>query len=248
MKSITSFIPNLLTLLNLASGTLAAIFAIDGDLGKAAILIFIAAVFDFLDGFAARLLKAYSDIGKELDSLADVVSFGVAPGMIMFTLMELALFGENLPLQQLSASTLEWLFLGGALLIPMFSAYRLAKFNIDTRQTENFLGLPTPANAILWAGFGLMSGFSANEELLILIFSPGNLLITAFITSLFLISEIPMFSLKFRGFQLYDNWYRYIFLLAALLLIIFSGVYSPAIIILLYISLSISFYLLKIDI
>lgn len=248
MKHITSFIPNLLTLLNLASGTLAAIFAIDGDLGKSAILIFIAAVFDFLDGFAARLFKAYSDIGKELDSLADIVSFGVAPGLIMFTLMELALFGENLPLQQVSASTWEWLFLLSALLIPMFSAYRLAKFNIDTRQTVNFLGLPTPANAILWAGFGLMSGFSANEELLILIFSPGNLLITAIITSLLLISEIPMFSLKFRGLQFYDNWYRYIFLLAALLLIILSGVYSPAIIILLYISISISFYLLKIDI
>lgn len=248
MKKITSFIPNLLTLLNLASGTLAAIFAIDGDLGKSAILIFIAAIFDFLDGLAARLLKAYSDIGKELDSLADVVSFGVAPGLIMFTLMELALFGENLPLQQVSASTWEWLFLLSALLIPMFSAYRLAKFNIDIRQTENFLGLPTPANAILWAGFGLMSGYSLNEELLILIFSPGNLLIAAIITSLLLISEIPMFSLKFRSFQLYDNWHRYIFLFAALLLIILTGVYSPAIIILLYISLSISFYLLKIDI
>ena len=121
MKKITSFIPNMLTLLNLASGTLAAIFAIDGDLGKAAILIFIAAAFDFLDGFAARLFKAYSDIGKELDSLADVISFGVAPGMIMFTLMELALFGENLPLQQVCASTWEWLFLLSALLIPMFS-------------------------------------------------------------------------------------------------------------------------------
>lgn len=247
MKNISSFIPNMLTLLNLASGTLAVIFAIDGNLGKAAILIFIASIFDFLDGFAARLLKAYSDIGKELDSLADLVSFGVAPGMIMFTLMELALFGENVSLTQISATAYQWIFLLSALLIPMFSAYRLAKFNIDTRQTLNFLGLPTPANAILWAGFGLMSSYTLNEELLILIFSPGNLLIITIITSLLLISEIPMFSLKFRGLHFMENWFRYIFLLAASAIIIRTGFYSPAIIILLYISLSISFYLLKVD-
>jgi len=248
MKQITSFVPNLLTLLNLASGTIAVVFAIDGDLGKAAIFIFIAAVFDFLDGFAARLLKAYSDIGRELDSLADVVSFGVAPGMIFFTLMELALFGENLPLFRISGSTYEWFMLLCALMIPLFSAYRLAKFNTDTRQTVNFLGLPTPANAILWASFGLMTGFSGNEELLNILFTPGNLLITALVTSLLLVSEIPMFSLKFRGFDFYSNWYRYIFLTVSAGLIIVTGIFAPALIIALYLAFSISFYLLKVDI
>ncbi len=248
MKRITVFIPNLITLLNLSAGTLAVVYAIDGDLGRAAVFILIAAAFDFFDGLAARLLKAYSDLGKELDSLADVVSFGVAPAMIFFTLMELAIFGENLPLQQISWSVVELLFLLCALMIPAFSAYRLAKFNTDSRQAVNFFGLPTPANAILWASFGLMSGYSENETLLSMLFTPENLVATAVITSLLLVSEIPMFSLKFSGLQFYGNWYRYIFLFAALILIILAGIYAPALIIMLYISLSISFYLLKVDI
>lgn len=248
MNKIVSFIPNLLTLMNLAAGSLAVIFAIDGDLGKAAIFILIASVFDFMDGLAARALKAYSDIGKELDSLADVVSFGVAPGMILFTIMEHALFGENIALHMASASFFEWALLLSALLIPVFSAYRLAKFNIDTRQTVNFLGLPTPANAIFWASLGLMSGFSGNEELLLLLLKPGNLLVAVILTSLLLVSEIPMFSLKFSGFGFSENWYRYIFLATSLILIFFSWVFAPALIILFYISLSISFYVLKVEI
>lgn len=246
MKKIAVFIPNLITLLNLAAGTLAIFCAIYGDVGRAAILIGIASIFDFLDGFSARLLKAYSDIGKELDSLADVVSFGVAPGAIMFTLMQRALFGQIIPIYQIDAPIWQWLFLLSALLIPIFSAYRLAKFNLDVRQSENFIGMPTPANAILWASFGIITAWSNNEELMILLFKPGNLLVAAIVTSLLLVSEIPMFSLKFRSFDFYGNWYRYAFLLAALLLIIFTGVYSVAIIILLYIALSILFYLLKV--
>lgn len=247
MKKIVAFIPNLITLLNLASGVLAAMFAIDGDLGKAAIFIFIAATFDFFDGFTARLFNAYSEIGKQLDSLADVVSFGVAPGFIMFTLMEVSLFGENHHLQNIDASIYEWGLLLSALFIPLFSAYRLAKFNIDTRQTVNFLGLPTPANAILWAGLALMSGFSSNEALLQVLFAPRNLLILCIITSILLVSEIPMFSLKFSGFDFYSNWHRYVFLLTALLLILFTGIFSPTLIILLYIGMSILLYLMTIN-
>ncbi len=239
--------PNLLTLMNLSSGVLSILFAVDGDLGFAAIFILIAAVFDFFDGFAARLLNAYTDIGRELDSLADVVSFGVAPGLILFTLMEIVLFGENMPISRIQGSFYEWLMLLSAFLIPAFSAFRLAKFNTDTRQTVNFLGLPTPANAILWASFGLMSGYSENEELLKILFTPGNLLITNIITSLLLVSEIPMFSLKFSGFNIFGNWYRYIFLLVSTGLIIITGIFSPALIITLYIVLSILFYLLKVD-
>lgn len=247
MNRIINFVPNFITLLNLASGTLAVIFAIEGDPGRAALCIFIAAVFDFLDGFSARLLKAYSHIGKELDSLADVVSFGVAPGMIVFTLMEIALFGENLTLQRNHGTLSDWAFLSTALIIPLASAYRLAKFNIDTRQTISFIGLPTPANAIFWASFGLMAGYSGNEALMNALFTPGNLSVTAIISSLLLISGIPMFSLKFSGYSFRENWYRYIYLFAALILIIASWVYAPVLIILLYVVLSVSFYLLKVD-
>jgi CDP-diacylglycerol--serine O-phosphatidyltransferase len=248
MKQLTAFIPNLITMLNLMCGVLASIFALEGDLGKAAIFIFIAAVFDFLDGFAARLLKAYSDIGKELDSLADVVSFGVAPAFIMLTLMKIALFGENVRFNQISPDWFEWVLLFSALLIPVFSAYRLAKFNTDLRQTLNFIGLPTPANAILWASFALMAGYSANDDLLRILFTSRNLLSFAIITSLLLVSNIPMFSLKFTGTGMAENWHRYSFLLAALVLIIFAGIFSPALIIVLYISLSISFYLMRVNI
>lgn len=242
-----AFLPNLITLLNLSAGFVAVIFALEGDLGTAALFIFLAAVFDFLDGFTARLLKAYSDIGKELDSLADVVSFGVAPGMIAFTLMKMALFGENLPLSSIRGSFLDWIFLVVLLLIPALSAYRLAKFNTDTRQTVNFLGLPTPANAILWASFGIMTGYSSNVELLEILFTPGNLAITAIVMSLLLVSEIPMFSLKFSGFRFQENWYRYIILLFALVLFVISPVYAPVLVILFYIALSLSFYLLNIS-
>jgi CDP-diacylglycerol---serine O-phosphatidyltransferase len=242
-----SFIPNLITLMNLAAGSLAVVYAVDGNPGWAAICIFIAAVFDFLDGFAARMLKAYSNIGKELDSLADVVSFGLAPGMIMFSLMKIALFGENIPLHAIQGGPADWLFLSAALLIPLFSAYRLAKFNVDTRQTINFLGLPTPANAILWGAFGLMTAFSGNEDLLKALFTPGNLSVTALITSLLLISEIPMFSLKFTGLDFRQNWFRYIFLAASAGLILVNWVMAPALIIFLYIFLSVFFYLLKVE-
>ena len=245
MKKIGAFIPNLITLLNLSAGVVAIFCAIYGDMGRAAIFIGFAAVFDFLDGFFARLLKAYSAIGKELDSLADVVSFGVAPSAVMFTLMQRTLFGEIIPIYQIDAPAWQWAFMLGALLIPAFSAYRLAKFNLDTQQSENFLGMPTPANAILWASFGLMTAYANNEPLMLVLFKPGNLLVAAVVTSLLLVSEIPMFSLKFRNFDFFGNWYRYVFLLAALLLIIFTGIYAISIIMLLYITLSISFYLLK---
>ena len=119
-KSIIKNIPNFITSLNLVSGTLALFFAIDGHLIWAGLFICLAAVFDFLDGFAARLLKAYSEIGKELDSLADVVSFGLAPGAILFTLLEFSLFGKNQPIHEISAQWYEWLILFSAFLLPVF--------------------------------------------------------------------------------------------------------------------------------
>ncbi|OZA56958.1 MAG: CDP-diacylglycerol--serine O-phosphatidyltransferase, partial [Sphingobacteriales bacterium 39-40-5] len=138
-------IPNSVTCLNLFSGCLGIVFAFQGNLIWASYAIVIAAVFDFFDGMLARLLKAYSDIGKELDSLADMVSFGVLPSVIIYQLFALS------PQIDFGA---DWLSFS-AFIIAVFSALRLAKFNIDTRQSENFIGLPTPANALLIASFPL---------------------------------------------------------------------------------------------
>jgi len=246
MKKITGSIPNVITSLNLVAGSLAIVLASEGKLGYAGILIIVAAVLDFLDGLTARLLKAYSEIGKQLDSLADVVSFGVAPGIIAFILMKRSLTGLNLPLTDIHTSVWNWILLLSPFLIPAFSALRLAKFNIDERQTYNFLGMPTPANALIWSSFGIITDFSASPEIPVLLFTSQNLLIAIIITSLLLVSELPMFSLKLTGLNFRDNWYKYVFLLVSLLLLIIMGIYGIAVIILLYISLSISFYLLKI--
>jgi CDP-diacylglycerol--serine O-phosphatidyltransferase len=247
VKKWLNHLPNAITIFNLVAGSLAVIFALEGDLGNAGIFILIAGIFDFFDGFAARLLKAYSDIGKQLDSLADLVSFGVAPAMIAFFMMKKALPGLNLPLSDISASLWSWILLLSPLLIPAFSALRLAKFNLDERQTVNFIGMPTPANAILWASFGLIYGFTKYPEIPMLLFTSSNLLIAVIITSLLLVSELPMFSLKFSGFSFSSNWFRYLFLLVGLLLLIFLKLYGLPVIILLYIAISVSFYLLKIE-
>ncbi len=247
MKNYFRFLPNAITMLNLTAGSAAVVLALEGNPGYAGICILLAGLFDFLDGFSARVLKAYSHLGKELDSLADVVSFGVAPGIIAFVLMKKALPGLNLPLTYITASFGEWVLLLSPVMVPIFSAIRLAKFNLDTRQTINFIGMPTPANAILWASFGIITEFTVSPEIPLLLFSSGNLLIFIISTSLLLISEFPMFSLKFTGLSMAENWYRYVFLLAALLLLIFMGMYGLPVIILLYITLSMAFYLLKIE-
>ena len=131
-------IPNFITCLNLFSGCVGVYLAFQGNFQGAFIAVIVSAVFDFFDGFAARLLKAYSPMGKELDSLADMVSFGVLPGAMVFSLLSKTGISEWLPYV--------------AFVIPVFSGLRLAKFNIDERQTSSFIGLPTPANAIFWGG------------------------------------------------------------------------------------------------
>lgn len=247
MKKALSFVPNLITLLNLVCGALAIIMAIEGHTGYAGLFILVAGLLDFLDGFAARLLKAYSEIGKQLDSLADVISFGVAPGMIAFFLLKKSLPGMNLPLVDLNGSFWLWLLLLTPFIIPAFSALRLAKFNIDTRQTVNFIGMPTPANAILWASFGIITEFSADPEVTVLLFTAQNLLMTIIITSLLLVSELPMFSLKFGGLSLSANWYRYLFLVTSGILLLVFELLGLPLVILLYIAMSVVFYLLKIN-
>ena len=228
-------IPNSITSLNLLSGCISIILAFEGNLVYAAYLIGIAAIFDFFDGFAARILKAYSDIGKQLDSLADVISFGLAPSVILFKLLQKTLQVENISIENIDIISL--LILLSSFLIAIFSALRLAKFNIDTRQTNSFIGLPTPANAILLASLPII--ITHHELLNDIILNKYFLLLLIVVQSFLLVSEIPMFSLKFKDLKFSNNKFQYILLLIALLLIVFYNFAAIPIIIFLYIVLSI---------
>lgn len=211
------YIPNFITCLNLFSGSIAVIMAYNANYKATLILILLAALFDFLDGFAARLLKAYSPMGKELDSLADVVSFGLAPAMVAYALLE-------------ASSWPFWVAYVGMIIV-VFSALRLAKFNIDERQTDNFIGLATPANAIFWAGLGY--SFSS-----LLVFQPVVIIVLIILFSLLLTSEIPMFSLKLKTLSWKANSWQWTLIGGAILLIAFFRLDAFAPIILLYIGLS----------
>ena len=217
-------IPNFITSLNLFSGCIAVYLAFQGNFQGAFIAILASAVFDFFDGFAARLLKAYSPMGKELDSLADVVSFGVAPGAIVFSMFYQANINEWLP------------YLG--FIISVFSALRLAKFNIDERQTSSFIGLPTPANAIFWAGlvFSYADFLVSNVWLIIVL---------TLVFSYLLVAEIPMFALKFNNYSFKNNKIQYFFLFVTVILLTIFQLNAFAPIIGWYILLSVGLSLTK---
>lgn len=214
-------IPNLITSLNVISGTLSVFMAMYGRIELAAVLILAGMVFDFFDGFAARLLHVKSEMGKELDSLADVVSFGVAPAILAHFLIKMTLFAgipgdlEDLPVSQ-------QILLFSPLLIPAFSAYRLAKFNLDPRQTMSFIGMPTPANALFWVGL-VFGFFYARDMYLTLFDSIWTLVLSVVILSVLLICEIPMFSLKTTGFGWKENKIRYSYLGSLIVLALLLG-------------------------
>jgi CDP-diacylglycerol--serine O-phosphatidyltransferase len=218
-------IPNTLTCCNLLSGAIATKLAFDGSTTMALTFIIIGAVFDFFDGFSARLLHVSSPIGKELDSLADDITFGLAPASIAFMLMaDFNFCADGF------AQFLPYL----AFLIAAFSALRLAKFNLDKRQTTSFIGLPTPANALFWGAFAI--GFRTY-----LLDAPLGLYIVlalVLLSSGLLVAEIPMFALKFKTFKWKDNSLRYIFLLTSLIIILFFHTIGIAIAIVWYILLS----------
>lgn len=246
MKKIIAQVPNTITSLNLVSGVAATMFAIDGHLVWAAIFICLAAVLDFMDGFAARLLKAYSEIGKELDSLADVVSFGVAPGAILFTLLEFALFGKNQPIHEIGANWYEWLILSTSFLLPVFGAIRLARFNTNTSNENFFRGLPIPANGLFWAAMGLMLQMPKYAEVLKLVYSVRTLVLLGIFMAGVMVITMPMFSLKAKSLSFADNWYRYLFAFVAVVLLATLNVYGLALVIFVYILLNAIFYLLKV--
>lgn len=186
-------------------GVLAIIVIFNGELWTASLLVGLAAFFDFMDGMMSRLLKAKSKIGAELDSLSDVVSFGVVPGLMMFKLLEC---GANQYIQFI------------ALLIPLFSGLRLAKFNVDTRQTDSFLGLPTPACAIFFCSLPLIMEFNPNSFMINFINSQWSLMGAIILISMLMVSELPLFSLKLQGFSFRKNAVSYLFILGSVIMIL----------------------------
>lgn len=242
---VAKHVPNFFTAMNLVCGLVSIILAMneqDGNYTWPAMLIFLAGVFDYLDGTAARLLGSYSELGKQLDSMADLISFGVAPGIIMYRIMSgPGMAGPNI-LERLHIIPYV------ALLIPVCSAFRLAKFNIDTRQTVNFIGLPTPANAIFFASIPLILSLQPciftfiKLNFLTDIFSNIRILtILIVFFSYLLISEFRIFSMKFRKGASTGNQVRYIFLGAALVLLVLFSLNAIPIIILVYLLLSMIF-------
>lgn len=213
-NKITKHIPNTVTCLNLFSGCVAAVMAFQSNYELAVLFIILSAVFDFFDGMLARAFHAYSNIGKELDSLADDISFGFAPAVIVFSLFR----EEGMHYPALLQPLQEWIPYS-AFLIAVFSGLRLAKFNVDERQTSSFIGVPTPANALFWGSLVIgQHDFLTSDQ-----FNAGWLLILVVLFSWLLVAEIPMFSLKFKNLKWADNKIPFIFILVSIpLLIIFK--------------------------
>lgn len=224
---ITRHIPNTLTCLNLFSGCIACVMAFEARYEAALGFIILSAAFDFFDGMMARVLNAHSAIGKDLDSLADDISFGVAPSLIVFSLFKEMNYPEAM------ASMVSY-FPYLAFLPAVFSALRLAKFNNDTRQTSSFVGLPVPANALFWASLAAGGHSWLTSDSLY----PICLLLLVGLFSWLLVSEIPMFSLKFKNLSWKDNKVSFVFLIACIPLLLFMGVCSFSVIIVWYILLS----------
>lgn len=220
-------LPNGLTCCNLISGCIAVSYALGGDAQTALLFIIIGAVFDFFDGFTARALKVSSPIGKELDSLADDITFGFAPSAIAFMMLKQCAVPDSL----LGAQKI---YPYAAFVMAAFSALRLAKFNLDERQTSSFIGMPTPANALFWGALAC----SVNAELLASSAAAYIIILMVFGSSALLVSEIPMFALKFKNYSWKDNKVKYIFLVLSLAVIIPFGIGGLAIAILLYLMLS----------
>jgi CDP-diacylglycerol---serine O-phosphatidyltransferase len=220
---IKAYLPNIITLLNLLCGVIGIVWVLDGNILSGAYFIILAAVFDFFDGFAARLLKVQSEMGKELDSLADVVSFGVLPGIILFAAAK-------------SADGNSWLPYF-TLIVPLLSAYRLAKFNLDTRQSERFIGLPTPANALFLSTIPHFAIYW--PQIGTWLTSPLVLVIVSWVFALLLVSELPLIALKFKTFGLSENLIRYLIVLVSLFLILTLQLAGIPLVILAYIGLSV---------
>ena len=235
-------VPNLITSLNLLSGSIAVIFAVQGNLVLAAIFVAAGIFFDFFDGLAARALNVKSEVGLQLDSLADVVTSGVVPGIVMYQLIIKALPSSGSLSTDWNSSEFElnlqpFALIG--LLIIVASAYRLAKFNVDDRQTDSFIGLPTPANALLILSLPLILTYESVPVINQLILNEWFLVGLTILSCILLNAELPLFALKFSDWGFKENKLRYFFIISCLLLIVLLKFIAIPAIILLYVLLSV---------
>jgi CDP-diacylglycerol--serine O-phosphatidyltransferase len=227
-------IPNVVTLLNLFCGCCATVAILYGQVELSLMLLVAGILADYLDGAVARMLDVKSMLGKELDSLADMVSFGLLPGAMLYYILQQEMSADASTLQ------LVWRFTP-VFLITLFSALRLAKFNIDTRQTEHFLGLPTPSSSILVAGILAIYHFNS-FGMAAIVSQPWFIYPLVLVLSWLLVSDVPMFNLKLSSFRWAGNEIRFIFAGIAVLLLILLGIAAPAVIIILYIIFNLSQY------
>ena len=229
-------IPNLLTLGNLLCGTIATIAAVNADYLMAASLVVLGIFFDFFDGFAARMLNVSGELGKQLDSLADMVTSGVVPGIIVYKMIE-----------QNSVGSFEFSaflpYLG--LILTLAACYRLANFNIDTRQSDSFIGLPTPAMSLFIIALPLVPDYTDNQFFIDLVQNNYFLLGVTAVLSFLMNAEIPLFSLKFKNFGVKENLLKYVFLVLSIIILLTLEVISIPTIIILYVLLSIGSNLSK---
>ena len=230
MNAIIRNLPNAITCSNLFCGCISCYMGFQGYYKLALLFIVMGAVFDFFDGMTARLLKVSSAIGKELDSLADDITFGLAPSVIAFYLFKEMTYPEFLqPIAEYIPFT--------AFLISVFSALRLAKFNIDARQTSSFIGMPTPANALFWGSLAItIKDYNLIDTVWV---NPITIFILVVVMSLLLVCELPMFSLKFKNLSWKSNQISYIFIIVTIPLILFLRISGLAATIAWYILLSV---------
>jgi len=236
-KAMKQQIPNLITLLNVLCGCIATVFAVANQLEMTALFVCLGIFFDFTDGLAARLLDARSALGIQLDSLADMITSGLVPGIVMFQLLNMSeMGGWNI------SSTVSWARTSDFTMLPLFgflitlaSAYRLAKFNIDENQATSFIGLPTPANSLLIISLPLILLYHNNNVLNRIILNPWFLMSLTLLSAYMLNSKMQLFALKFENWGFKDNALRYIFILVSLVLLLTMRFLAIPLIIIFYV-------------
>ena len=233
-KRIISHIPNTLTILNLIGGCLSIVTAFSGDLRLSAIILLVAFHADIFDGMSARLLKVQSLLGKELDSLADLVSFGLAPAVILHVMLKEQL---NVEAFEFSLSAKTWITLLIPFLLPVFAALRLAKFNVDDDQKNAFVGLPTPANALMVISLPLIAQSQPESFVLRCFSAPEGIIIYSIAVSLLMVAPVHLYGLKLKGFNWQENKFRYLFIalgLGTILIFFHTGLFLTIILYFIY--------------
>ena len=229
-----TYIPNFFSMLNLGSGCVATVFAVLGKLEWAALFVFLGIFFDFFDGLAARVLKVESELGVQLDSLADLITSGLVPGLVMFQLLGMAQRGGwNLDFTGHGPELALLPFFGFA--ITLASAYRLARFNLDVNQVSSFVGLPTPANAMLVLSLPLILMYHNSDALNTVLLNSWFLIGLTLVSAFLLNAKMPLFALKFKNYGFRDNWVRYLFLFGSLVMLLTLKFLAIPLIVLFYI-------------